>query len=419
MKKYTSHLHKIIFVLFAIFSAFNGFSQRKEKKLVSIISRIPTDTSNLKLNMDATYDRPFLKFTKAPVAFGGYLEANALYHNEEGISEGVSFQARRMTIFMSASIANRIKFLAEIEYEDGTKEIGIEFAAMDIAFHPLVNFRGGIVMNPIGGFNQNHDGPKWEFIERPDAAVNLLPATWSNVGFGLYGKTHRGNWVFGYEAYVTNGFDDALIDNEENRTSLPASKQNRNRFEESNNGIPLISGKLALKNRKIGEIGFSYMGGVYNSFKEAGIVVDSKRRIDVLSVDLNSTIPKLGTYLVGEVSYIMVNVPSTYTQQYGNKQWGLFFDIVQPVLRRKVLNWDNATLNLAFRFDYIDWNLGRFNESNTNIGDDIFAITPAISFRPAKQTVLRLNYRYSWQKDILDNVPSRRAAVILGFSTYF
>jgi len=36
----------------------------------------------------------------------------------------------------------------------------------------------------------------------------MLPATWSNVGFGLFGKWYSDNWTFGYEAYLTNGFDD-------------------------------------------------------------------------------------------------------------------------------------------------------------------------------------------------------------------
>ena len=45
-------------------------------------------------------------------------------------------------------------------------------------------------MNPIGAFNQNHDGPKWEFVDRPISATQMLPATWSNVGFGLYGKKY-------------------------------------------------------------------------------------------------------------------------------------------------------------------------------------------------------------------------------------
>ena len=94
-----------------------GFGQVKEK----VADSIPKDSTQSNLNMDAVYDRPFLKFSKVPVAFGGYLEANAIYANEEGISDGLSFQARRLTVFMSASITKRIKFLSEFEYEDGTK----------------------------------------------------------------------------------------------------------------------------------------------------------------------------------------------------------------------------------------------------------------------------------------------------------
>lgn len=403
----------IILVTFMVIPIFGSAQEEK------IVNRIPTDSTQNNLNMDAVYDRPFLKFKKVPVAIGGYLEANSIYSSTDGVSEGLSFQARRFTMFMSASIYNRIKFLAELEFEDGTKEIGIEFAAMDITLFPLLNFRGGIVMNPIGGFNQNHDGPKWEFIERPDEAVQMLPATWSNVGFGLYGKTHFGNWIAGYEVYLTNGFDDSVIDNEVNKTYLPAAKLNRNRFEESNNGIPLISGKVAIKNRKIGELGFSYMGGVYNTFKMEGLIVDSKRRLDVFSIDFNSTIKKFGTYFVGEASYILIDVPNTYTQQYGNQQFGAFIDIVQPIIRRKILDWENASLNIAARFDYVDWNIGTFNESNTNIGDQRISITPAISFRPSSQTVLRLNYRYSWDTDIFFNEKSRSASIMFGFSTYF
>lgn len=43
---------------------------------------------------------------------------------------------------------------------------------------------------------------------------------------GAHGKFFKNSWVFGYEAYLTNGFDDNIIDNELNRTNLPASKAN-------------------------------------------------------------------------------------------------------------------------------------------------------------------------------------------------
>lgn len=100
------------------------------------------DTIKQVMNMDAVYNRPTMSFDKLPVAIGGYLEANSIYGTQDGLSEGLSFQARRLTIFMSASITERIKFLTELEFEDGTKEIAIEFAAMDIALHPALNFRG-------------------------------------------------------------------------------------------------------------------------------------------------------------------------------------------------------------------------------------------------------------------------------------
>jgi hypothetical protein len=403
------------FLLGLLLCAIGGTINAQEK----IVTRVPADTSKTSLNMDAVYNRPFLALKNTPVALGGYLEANSIYSSEDGVSEGLSFQARRLTIFMSATISKRIKFLSEIEFEDGTKEIGIEFAAIDVAFYPALNFRGGIIMNPIGGFNQNHDGPKWEFVERPDVAVNLLPATWSNAGFGLYGKTHKDNWIFGYEVYLTNGFDNSIIDNEENKTFLPAAKENEDRFEESNSGKALFTGKIAIKNRKLGEIGFSYMGGVYNKFEEEGLTLDKKRRVDVFAIDFKTTIKKTGSYIVGEAVLIKVDVPDTFTQQYGTKQVGAFIDVVQPILKRKVLDWDNATLNLAARFDYVDWNVGTFNETQTDIGDNLWAITPAISFRPSAQTVFRLNYRYQWQKDILNNSAAKTATWLFGFSTYF
>jgi len=153
-----------------------------------LLRRVPKDTTGLQMNMDAVYNRPFLELGKLPVALGGYVEANYQYLQENGISEGHQFQMRRLTLFVSSSIYKRIKFLSEIEFEGGTSEINIEFAAVDFEFSPLVNFRGGVIMNPIGAFNQNHDGPKWEFIDRPISSTQMLPATWSNAGFGVYGS---------------------------------------------------------------------------------------------------------------------------------------------------------------------------------------------------------------------------------------
>ena len=385
----------------------------------TLLRRVAKDTSGMQMNMDAVYSRPFMQLGKLPVALGGYAEANYQYLQQDGISEGHQFQMRRLTLFVSSSIGKRIKFLSEIEFEDGAKEINIEFASLDFEFSPLLNLRGGIVMNPIGAFNQNHDGPKWEFIDRPISATQMLPATFSNVGFGVFGKKYSKDWVFAYEVYLTNGFDDQIINNSENKTFLPATKLNENRFEESFNGVPLFTGKLALRNRVVGELGLSYMGGIYNKFEEDGLVLDKKRPVNVLAIDYNTTIPKLNTAINAEWAWVNVDVPETYTEQFGRKQQGGYVDIVQPVLKRSMFGFEKAVLNAALRLEYVDWNKGNFISTGSNIADDVFAIVPAISWRPIPQTVIRLNYRYNWQRDILGNPPSRLAGFQFGFSTYF
>lgn len=385
----------------------------------TLLKEVHKDSTKNILNMDAVYDRPFLSIGKLPVSLGGYVEANWQHLGKDGVSEGHQFQFRRLTLFVASTVSKRIKFLSEIEFEPAEKEIAIEFASLDFEFHPLLNLRCGMIMNPIGAFNQNHDGPKWEFTDRPISATQMLPATWSNVGFGFYGKYNKQDWMFGYELYASSGFDNSIIANPENKTFLPASKQNSERFEEIASGEPLLTGKIALKNNKVGEFGLSYMGGAYNKWKDDGLIIDNKRRLDVLALDFNTTLPKINTFITTEWAWINVNVPETYTEQFGRKQHGGFVDIVQPLFKRKVGAWDNAVLNLALRLEYTDWNVGRFKSSGTNIGDELWSIMPAISFRSSPRTVLRLNYRYQWHTDILGNPPANTGGFSLGISSYF
>lgn len=411
------HILLAFILLTALASTAQDSSQVKKKN--KWITRIKPDTSATMLNMDAVYNRPFLQFGKVPVALGGYIETNTSYFRTDGISEGWSFQIPRLTLFVSATVKSRIKFLTEIEFEEGGKEINIEFASIDVELHPLANIRAGIIMNPIGSFNQNHDGPKWEFVNRPLSSTTIIPSTWSCVGMGMYGKYARNNWVWAYEIYATNGLDDKIVSNTENRTWLSASKDNGERFNESFNGSPLVTAKMAVKQRQIGELGISWMGGIYNKFQDDGIKLDAKRRADLVAIDFNTTLPKINTYINGEYVMAFINVPSTYTPQFGSRQQGFYVDIVQPVLKRKIFSWDNSTLSLAFRTEYVDYNVGQFASTGENMGDHVIAISPAISFRPFSQTVIRFNYRYEWRTDFIGNPPSQTMGFQLGISSYF
>jgi len=400
--------------LFTLLLLGAGFSMKAQNDTLN-----STDTSSAKLNMDAIYDRPTLTLSKIPVSIGGYLEANTQYEQTDGVSEGFSFQMRRFTIFMASSIAKNIKFLSEIEFEDGAKVISLETALIDFEFHPLLNLRGGIILVPIGAFNQNHDSPKWDFIDRPLASTTILPATLSSVGFGLHGKGFFKSWVFGYEVYLTNGFDDQIISNPENRTSLAAGKSNPFRFEESNSGLPMLSGKISVRKRKVAEFGISYMQGVYNKWKIDGLVVDSKRSAGAAAFDFNLALYNGTISINGEAAKVFVDVPRNYIQSFGTEQAGGFIDVVATVLKRKVFNWEKSTLSAGIRTEYVDYNLDQFNETGGKIHDDVWAFVPSVAFRPVSNTVLRFNYRYEFRQDFIGNPETHTAVIQFGFASYF
>jgi hypothetical protein len=409
-----------LFIIFII-GAQTTYAQNPDSLL---INNPVKDSIRQKLNMDAIYNRPFMNVFKSPVSLGGYVESNWQHIGTDGVSEGHQFEFRRLSVFMASSISKRVKFLSEIEYEHNNEadeglEINIEYAALDIELHPLFNLRSGIILNPIGAFNQNHDGPRWEFTDRPISATQLLPATFSNSGIGIYGKHYHNKWMIGYELYASGGFNNSIIDNEEGKTFLPAAKNSNTRYASIESGIPMITTKIAMRHRNLGEVGLSYMGGIYNRYMQDGLIIDSKRRLDVVAIDYNATINITQTNIVGEFTRICVQVPETYIQQYGNRQQGGFIDIIQPVVHKSILGWNQAVINLAARFEYVDWNMGKFNESETKIYDELWSIVPGISFRPTSQTVVRFNYRYLSNIGILGNPASKTGGFNLGFSSYF
>lgn len=292
MKIFTYNFKNISGIIGIIFYFFISISANAQKDS-TLIKRIAADTSKQKMNMDGVYNKPLFTIGKLPVAIGGYLEANTQYSGTNGISNGFSFQARRLSIFLSSTIAKKIKFNSEIEYENGGKDIEVEYAFMDVEFHPLLNLRGGIILNPIGSFNENHDGPKWDFIDRPISSTTIIPSTLSNVGFGFYGKYFYQRWTFGYEAYLTNGFDGNIISNPDGQTSLADGNQNPDKFSETNSGLPMFTGKIAIRNRQIGEFGISYLTDVYNQWRtDDGLIVAPKRSASIFALDYSASLFK-------------------------------------------------------------------------------------------------------------------------------
>ncbi len=139
------------------------------------------------LAQEGIYNRPFIT-SVGRTAIGGYVEGNTNWFKEDGVGEGFSMELRRFNIFLFSTISPRIRLISELEFEHGTEEIELETALIDFRVAPSLVLRGGILLPPIGFFNQNHDSPKWNFVERPLVSTEIIPSTLSEVGFGVFGK---------------------------------------------------------------------------------------------------------------------------------------------------------------------------------------------------------------------------------------
>jgi hypothetical protein len=364
---------------------------------------------------DAIYQRPFIG-AAGNTSIGGYVEGNTNYFVTDGVSEGFSMELRRFNVFLYAAVSRRVKFISELEFEHGTEEIALETALVDFQIDPAFVLRGGILLPPLGAFNQNHDSPLWEFVERPLVSTEIIPATLSEVGFGFYGRVFRRPVAFTYDLYVTNGLGDGVVSNEQGRTHL-ASGKGGGLFEEDNNGSPALSGRLAARHRRLGEGGLSFYTGHYNAYASEGVRVDERRRLSLVALDFNTELLSAG--IRGEVALARVDVQEDLEELFGERQWGGHLDLVVPVLRPRLFGYEEAVVNANLRLEAVDFNAGAFRTTGKNIYDELYVVVPGVSFRPTPSTVFRANYRRQWYRDLVGNPVSRTGGFQVGLASYF
>lgn len=390
----------------------NGAVKRSTEAGVSV-KKQPTVTTDSLAN--AIFDRPFAVGGQR-ASLGGYAETRALYSVEEGIHEGMSFEFTRFNLFAYAPIGSRIRFLSELEFEfeDDELQIKLETAQVDLEIAAEFVIRAGIILVPLGAFNQEHDGPRWDFGDRPLVSTTLIPSTFSEVGAGANGVVNFGAIELDYQAYLTQGLSDGVLDNNLGRTSIPDGRE-AGLMEQDNNGEPAVSGRLALRYDSFFEVGLSGWHGAYNVYEADGDEVDERRTATLVAVDFDFRF--IGLELLGELAWAWVELPPNLESSFGTQQWGLHVDAVVPVWRTVMLDLP-TTLQVGIRGEYIDYHTGELRNGDS-AGEEHTRATISLALRPGEEMVIRLNYGLDWVTDLPGNAPERAMLLQLGLATYF
>ena len=363
-------------------------------------------SSQKPLTKGGIYDKPFITGLGERLRIGGYVDAQFRHHRTLGIVEEQSFLLERVNLFTFSNISDKVRFISEFEFEEGGEEIKIELAIVDFELHEVVTFRGGILLSPLGRFNQAHDSPANQLIDRPLVSTQIIPTTFSEVGMGFLGvfNTSATSRVT-YEIYAVNGINDGLILDSGGNTSIPNGKSN---FEDNNNNSS-ITGRIAYSPFSSFEFGVSTHSGPYNVFKVEGIEVDKKRSLSIFALDGFYRRQKLN--ITWEYAKANIEIDPSLGDTYADDQNGFYIEGNYRFLDKVVSTLPESHLIGSIRYEKINLN------SDIN-GDDTRRIIIGLNFRPDPDTAFKLDFQHNLVHDSFNN-ESEDTAILFGIASYF
>ncbi len=130
----------------------------------------------------------------------------------------------RVVLFVGHQFNPRIAFFSELEVENAvvasggsdeaasgaSGDISLEQAFLKFNFNPRLYLVAGLFTPRIGILNENHLPVNFNGVERPIVEQLIIPATWRELGVGLYGSAS--NLPLNYSIALLNGLNGAALE---------------------------------------------------------------------------------------------------------------------------------------------------------------------------------------------------------------
>ncbi len=368
--------------------------------------------------------KPFLRKFGRNTYLGGYMDF-LFRATDKGNHDGNGFEQQRFIPFIYSDISDRVKLAAEIEFERGgvqdenVGEAKIEFATIDFLITDWINWRGGLILSPLGKLNLVHDSPLQEFAERPLVDQLIIPTTLTDTGMGFFGSLYPSELSkLTYEIYVTNGVFHGLdADGTPHFSASDGLMDSKGGFEFDNPGIkhgnlnPGVVGRVEFSPF----IGLEFGGSAYTSR------YDEKNNNQLTIPAFDFAYQKGPFVLAGEGAYAFIGTDS-FAKSNGitDDMWGYYvearYKFMPPILRSlapKIFT-ENSTFAGVLRWDQVQ-TAGLDGGNTVHFLRD--RITPGLNYRYTQDTVFKLDYEINMEGKDMPSVPSN--ALVFSVATYF
>ncbi|MCP4131110.1 MAG: hypothetical protein GY754_09030 [bacterium] len=316
-----------------------------------------------------------------PLSFGSYGEfiyENFSNEDESGEDSQKIDQVdmRRVVFMIDYNFEDTIIMNSRIGIEHG-KDLLVEQLSLDYLFNDYLNFRVGVLLVPLGMINEIHEPTLILGSNRPLTEQYLIPTTWSEIGTGLYGKA----FGFSYTVYGISSLDGVDFDSE---LGLREGRQNVSEAKAESLAVAARLDYNFLESSFVGVSCFYGNTGQDKVFGAATVIVDAHLDFKYAGIQFKSLCAFVKINEVEKINaYIFENI--------GKEMLGFYFEAGYDVLH--LLETD-LQLILFGRYEKVNTHYKVADGYTADESNDQSIITAGLSFKPAKNLVIKFDYQW-------------------------
>jgi len=282
--------------------------------------------------------------TNGNLKIGGYGEVHYNQPVSSDIRKNGTLDVHRLIMMLGYQFNDKVQFVSELEFEH-VSEVYVEQAFLQYKLSNAVNFRGGLLLTPMGIINEYHEPTTFNGVERPQIDNAISPTTWREIGFGITGVLLPAS--LRYQAYLMNGFNG--FDGQARIGGASGLRGGRQKGAESYISSPNFSTKVEYFGFRGLNIGLSgYFGDtqstLYNNLNkndEAAIAKADSSVVGISMVGADARYSYKGLKLTGQFYYTVLSNTEEYNKltkskgggNLGSSMFGYYIDLGYNVLR--------------------------------------------------------------------------------------
>ena len=201
---------------------------------LSVIAQNTDDTQNVYKNIADN-----LLVNDSKLVIGGYGEVHFNQALDGSVRNNGKLDVHRIVMLFGYNFNEKTQFVTELEFEH-VSEVYVEQAFLQHKINNALNFRGGLMLVPMGIINEYHEPTTFNGVERPLIDNVITPTTWREIGFGITGNILPASLK--YQAYVLNGFNG--YDGAAKVNGKDGFRKGRQKGAESYISSPNLAGKI-------------------------------------------------------------------------------------------------------------------------------------------------------------------------------